>query len=205
MDRTTLMIFETVFLFAFLTSSRTALAAYETTAQTSSRTVEIDRPYNPTTALLLSLIPTSVGVVTGTTFFAAATVNDNEILGGIGIVTTAGALALGPSIGHFYVRNVKQGVLSISVSPVLSIGTVTCIAIGIIEVTNIPALWFTLGIVTFGGDIAFTVYNIATAPRAAYKSNEALRKRPDRFSILPAVFKTADNKPNYGIKASASF
>ena len=196
------------FVLSFLLG-RDAMAGVEVDAIQSTSQSDIDVPYNPRTALYLSLIPTVATAATGAVLLGVGYSEDDGDIFGAGLITGGAGLALGPSVGHFYSRSIGRGILSITVSPVLSFGAIVCLVAGV-ELSSYPndIGWYTASTIFLLSDLAFSGFNIFTAPRAARKANEEYReesKKPLKVSLLPAAYVSSNKKTHYGLQLLASF
>ena len=165
-------------------------------AQAPAVSVERQDEYDPKVARLLSALSTLVPVAAGgglTFVFASRDVENPAPLTATAISIGSAGLIVGPSVGHLYAGNLKQGFINMGLR--IGFGVLGAFSMG--EWLSVafcdsdgPSCtdhrpWaiptFFLSCVGLFGTV---IYDLATASRSARRANEALRNTP-KVSVAP--------------------
>jgi hypothetical protein len=146
----------------------------------------LDSPYSRKKALWLSLGPTLGGVVLGGTLIGPAFAIENDsgrvAMLGIGVSITGLAFIIGPSLGHFWVKNNKQAVLGLVLRTVFSAAAPVLFNAGFWTgwsagmggegSSGAGTAFFVFGALSSAVGLTWAIVDLATVRRAAQRANE---------------------------------
>jgi hypothetical protein len=162
----------------------------------------LDSPYDRSRAFWLSFAPTLGGIALGVGFAGIGIAAGAELpMFGLGAGVAVLAIAVGPSLGHLYVRNYKQVAWCLTLRAIFAIatpffvwGTAVSGAVVSADEGNNPGAsaredaFLALAAVSLFAAGTLAIVDIATAPRAARRANEkALEKRESEQKISAAA------------------
>jgi hypothetical protein len=197
---------------------RTALALEETGPSTGKPTTArslppLDSPYDRSRAFWLSFAPTLGGIALGVGFIGlGAALDANLGLLAAGSAISGLAIAVGPSLGHFYVGNYAQAGWCLALrtafgvaAPLFLLRSVTA---GFADGSGSRArsgeseAFLALGVVSAAALGALAIFDIATAPRAAQRANE---RAISAVAVAPLVAPGPNGSTMAGLAFSMRF
>jgi hypothetical protein len=185
---------------------RNALSAQVSESKKESPQSERERPvlnspYDRKKALWLSLGPTLGGVVLGGALVGSAFAVDKDTgrvtMIGIGWSITGLAFIIGPSLGHFFVKNNKQAVLGLVLRTVFSVAAPLLFNAGFWTGwsagmsgeggSGAVAAFFVFGALSSAVGLAWAIIDLATIPRAVQRANEKALERKEAEQKISGI------------------